>query len=195
MSAQTIRQHYRQLRRSLSLNEQHQFSQALSRQINSAIGFGHHKRIAAYLSTQSEISLAPWIASVKRQHIFLPKLYEVIQPQLRFAPFNTSTRWMRNRFNIIEPNTHWGNTLPARKLDVILLPLVAFDRQGNRMGMGGGFYDRSLAFRNQRQHWKKPRLVGIAYSCQEYSDLPHNPWDVALDMVITEKEIIIPPQK
>jgi 5-formyltetrahydrofolate cyclo-ligase len=192
MSAQHIRQHFRQLRRSLDLKQQQQSSLQLLRNINDAIGFKYHKKIGCYISTQSEISLNPWIASATRQHVYLPKLYETIQPQLRFAPLNQSTIWMRNRFDILEPDAAWGDTVSAQRLDIVLLPLVAFDRHGSRMGMGGGYYDRSLAFRNHRQHWKKPLLIGVAYSCQESSQLPVNPWDIDMDLIITEKEIITP---
>lgn len=119
-------------------------------------------------------------------------LYEPIEPLLRFAEINKDTRWKQNRYQITEPDTHWGNTHHARQLDIILMPLVAFDRQGNRMGMGGGFYDRTLSFRQARQAWIKPKLIGVAHSCQEHPGLKRQPWDVSLDGVITENEIIIP---
>lgn len=192
MQAQQIRQHYRQIRRQLTAQKQQLYALLLSENIKKLLGFSHDKKIAAYLATQSEISLNPWIVSSQRQRIYLPMLYESIQPRLRFAPLDAGTRWKQNRFNITEPDTHWGQTLHARQLDMVLLPLVAFDRQGNRMGMGGGFYDRSLAFRNLRHSWKRPQLVGVAYSCQEHSGLPSQHWDVPLDTIITEKEIIIP---
>lgn len=192
MLAQQLRQYYRQTRRALTIQEQQQHAVSLSLFIDVVIGFKHQKKIAAYLATQSEISLNPWIASSRRQQIYLPMLYESMQPRLRFARHTNCTHWKKNRFNITEPDTHWGKTLHARQLDIILVPLVAFDRQGNRMGMGGGYYDRSLAFRNHRHRWKKPQLIGVAHSCQEYPDLPTNPWDVTMDMIITEKEIISP---
>jgi len=72
------------------------------------------------------------------------------------------------------------------------MPLVAFDRQGYRLGMGGGYYDRSLAFRCSRRQWLKPTLVGVAHSCQEHPSLPHEYWDVPLAYIITEQEIITP---
>ena len=145
MLAQQLRQHYRRIRQALTPEEQQQHAVSLSQNINCILGFKFNKKIAAYLSIQSEISLNAWIASSHRQLVYLPMLYESIQPRLRFARVDKSTRWTQNRFNITEPDTHWGHTLHARELDIVLLPLVAFDRQGNRMGMGGGFYDRSLA--------------------------------------------------
>ena len=93
-------------------------------------------------------------------------LYEPIEPRLRFARLDQSTRWKSNRFHIIEPDTPWKNTLHARQLDIVLLPLVAFDAQGNRM-------------------------IGVAHSCQQHPELPRQPWDVPLDAIITERDIIV----
>ncbi len=100
----------------------------------------------------------------------------------------------RNRFGIPEPLTHKRVHVPPWGLDLICMPLVAFDRQGNRLGMGGGFYDRSLAYRRGRQSWHKPRLLGIAHALQEVAELEPRPWDIPLSGVATEAEIIpIPP--
>ncbi len=194
MNVKDIRQQYRQLRRRLSPQTQIQHAELLKHNINAFLGFSNQLKIAAYIATQGEISLNPWIADNLRQQIYLPKLYETIAPQLRFAALTESTRWEKNRFNILEPDAHWGNTLHPRKLDVVLIPLVAFDRKGQRLGMGGGYYDRSLAFRLSHQKWFKPKLIGIAHSCQEHMGLPHQSWDVPLDLIITEDEIIIPEQ-
>ena len=132
------------------------------------------RRIAAYLATGGEISLGPWISRQRQHRIYLPKLYEPLEPRLRFAELTAATQWMQNRFSITEPAGHWGNTRHPRELDIILMPLVAFDGDGNRMGMGGGYYDRSLAFRRGRQSWRKPRLIGVAHSLQEHAALPKN---------------------
>ena len=184
------RQHYRQLRRAISTGQQQQHALRLCTNINTALRFLRPCRIAAYLATQGEISLSPWLNQPSLHQLYLPMLYETTAPRLRFAPINADTRWHFNRFNIREPRANWGQTLDARELDIILMPLVAFDRSGRRLGMGGGYYDRSLAFRNWRKHWTHPKLIGIAHGCQESEPLPHNPWDIGLDMVITEKEII-----
>ncbi len=193
MHPNQIRQHYRRIRRELDSGQQQRNAVAVSCLIQQVLGFSHDRRIAAYLATQGELSLNPWIAGNTRQQIYLPKLYEPIAPRLRFAQLTGNTRWKRNRFDIVEPDEHWGDTLSARQLDIVLMPLVAFDRQGRRMGMGGGYYDRSLAFRNLRRSWRRPLLIGVAHGCQEHPQLPENPWDVRLDMIITEREIIRAP--
>jgi 5-formyltetrahydrofolate cyclo-ligase len=81
----------------------------------------------------------------------------------------------------------------ARELDLILLPLVAFDESGQRLGMGGGFFDRSLAFLAWRQHWRKPHLIGLAYDFQKVAALPREPWDVPLDAVVTDQNVYVTP--
>jgi 5-formyltetrahydrofolate cyclo-ligase len=187
-----IRQHYRRLRANLSIQEQQLNASRLAHNISTFLGKFKSLKIAAYLATQGEISVTPWIEQQSRHHIYLPKLYEPVSPNLRFAAMNSQTRWMKNRFKIVEPKAHWGETLHARRLDVILMPLVAFDRSGTRMGMGGGYYDRSLAFRRYRKYWTQPVLIGVAHSLQESPQLIRNQWDVSLDFIITEKEIIYP---
>jgi len=160
--------------------------------INQYLRLSRPQKVAAYIATRGEISLNPWISKNQRHQIFLPKLYEIISPRLRFAALTEHTRWIRNRFKIMEPACHWGETQEASQMDIILLPLVAFDRTGQRMGMGGGYYDRSLAFRRSRKQWLKPRLIGVAHGCQEHPRLSGQSWDVPLDAIITQNEIIHP---
>lgn len=192
MHTDQIRKQYRQARRSFSSSIQEYNAYQLSENLQHFLGSSHDLKIAGYLATQGEISLNTWLTRNLRHRTFLPMLYEPIEPRLRFAELNKNTRWKQNRYRITEPDTHWGKTLHARQLDIILMPLVCFDRQGNRMGMGGGFYDRSLAFRNTRKHWLKPLLIGVAHSGQEHPGLNRNSWDVTMDWIITEKEIIQP---
>jgi 5-formyltetrahydrofolate cyclo-ligase len=106
---------------------------------------------------------------------------------LRFARIRRETPMTRNRFGIAEPLD--ARPLRARQLDLLLMPLVGFDHRGFRLGMGGGFYDATLAFMRHRRNWRKPRLVGIAYECQRVESLPHDPWDMPLDAVLTERQL------
>jgi 5-formyltetrahydrofolate cyclo-ligase len=94
----------------------------------------------------------------------------------------------RNRLGIPEPRT--GETLGARWLDVVFLPLVGFDAQGVRLGTGGGYYDRAFAFRRRRSAWHVPRLVGLAYAFQQVERIAPAPHDVLLDAVVTDEGII-----
>jgi 5-formyltetrahydrofolate cyclo-ligase len=96
-------------------------------------------------------------------------------------------RLQENRFGIPEPCVPARALVRAQLLDLILVPLVAFDASGNRLGMGGGYYDRSLAFVAQRQHWRKPHVVGLAYEFQRVARMPANAWDVPLAAVVTNR--------
>lgn len=186
-----IRRHYQRLRRSLSPQTQLENERALAENLRQYLGHIKQRKIAAYLTHRGEISLASWISSNRaRNRIYLPMLYESIEPRLRFARLTDQTAWKRNRFGITEPDMKWKHTLHARQLDVVLLPLVAFDRNGHRIGMGGGYYDRTLSFRRARSHWLKPLLIGVAHSIQEHPQLQPTHWDVPLDAVITESAII-----
>jgi len=107
---------------------------------------------------------------------------------LRFAPWRPGDPLVSNRFGIPEPDLEPASQLDAADVALILLPLVGFDRAGRRLGMGGGFYDRTLAFRAARP--APPRLVGVAYGLQETDALPADAWDVPLDAIVTEQGCI-----
>ena len=106
---------------------------------------------------------------------------------MRFGRVGRNTRMTTNRYGIAEPVD--AKPLRARQLDLLLMPLVGFDHQGHRLGMGGGYYDATLAYMRHRRHWRKPRLVGVAYECQRVETLPHDPWDMPLDAVLTECQL------
>ena len=104
---------------------------------------------------------------------------------LRFAPWRAGDATVANRFGIPEPAVDPGSTLDATELAVVLVPLVAFDAAGHRVGMGGGYYDRTFAFR--RTTAPPPWLVGVGYALQEVADAGARDWDVRLDAVVTER--------
>ena len=106
--------------------------------------------------------------------------------RLWFSPFAPDTAMADNRFGIPEPRAR-RRAMPAWALDLVLMPLVAFDDAGNRIGMGGGFYDRTFAYLNHRRHLRRPVLVGAAFSFQHRPRLDARPWDVPLDAVVTDR--------
>ena len=155
------------------------------------------RRVAAYLAMPGEVGLAGAIAEALESgtEIYVPRLASRRRGRMRFVRLRPDCPLRPNAaaFGILEPAASSGEWLPPRCLDVILVPLVGFDREGNRLGMGAGYYDRALRRRRDRDRaWRRPRLVGIAFSCQETARIDPSPWDVALDLVVTDRETIIP---
>jgi len=144
------------------------------------------RKIALYLPTGSELDCTPLViqAWARGRAVFLPV---ICGTRLRFAPFRPGTDLRTNRFGILEPATHARNLSSARELDVIVAPLVAFDQQGHRLGTGGGYYDRTLAFLKQRTRVRRPHFVAVAFEIQKLDSVPVEKRDVHLDAVITEK--------
>mgnify|MGYP001805942608 CR=1 FL=1 len=109
--------------------------------------------------------------------------------QLWFARYRVGDRLRPNRFGISEPIGRGRHLIQPRRLDLMILPLVGFDAQGHRLGMGGGFYDRTLAYRQRHSQWRRPRLIGVAHECQRLDQLEPRPWDVRLDAILTESRL------
>ncbi len=143
--------------------------------------------IAGYWAVNGELDPAPLLerAGAMGKTVYLPVL---VGDMLQFAPYRPGAPLRRNRFQIPEPEVSPAEWLPPPALDLALTPLVAFDSTGTRLGMGGGFYDRSFAFlRDSGGLDRRPRLIGLAYQFQQVTDLVRQPWDVPLDAAATEK--------
>ena len=160
-------------------------SRLIARQLWRLPGLARARRIGCYLPVNGEVDCRFIIEAAwqRGREVMLPVLRG---HRLRFAPWRPETITRANRFGISEPACPRRDEVDGRKLDVVVMPLLAFDRQGNRLGMGGGYYDRSFAFRLHRQRWRKPRLIGIAWQFQQVDALAARAWDVPLDAVITE---------
>jgi 5-formyltetrahydrofolate cyclo-ligase len=182
------RKQLRARRRALTHRERLQRSQALCMQLASQPLFRNSNNIAAYLPADGEIDPRTLIELAWRMHkaVYLPVLVPHLDNRLWFVRYTPDTRLVRNRFGIAEPEIVHRQRIRTQGLDLVLTPLVGFDARGNRLGMGGGFYDRSLAFLLRRQHWHKPRLVGLAYDFQQLPELPAARWDVPLSAVATD---------
>ncbi len=153
--------------------------------------FINSKHIALYIPMHGEISPLA-LADFARQmgkSVYLPILMPFLKNRLWFAPWKTNGRMQRNRFGIPEPVYHGRHLIPASHLDLVITPLVAFDKHCHRIGMGGGYYDRTFAFLRFRQHWQSPKLIGIAYEFQKINNIRTQAWDVPLHAVVTENTI------
>jgi 5-formyltetrahydrofolate cyclo-ligase len=124
--------------------------------------------------------------ALPHQRFYLPVLSPFKDGRLWFVRWNAQTRFRLNRFRIPEPYPRYRDSRPASWLDLVITPLVAFDHTGTRMGMGGGFYDRTFSFKRTHPTSKRPCLCGFAYSFQQVSHLIRQPWDIPLDIVSSE---------
>lgn len=187
-----LRRQLRQQRRNLTPRQRRHAAHALTRQLGSHPLFLHSRHIAFYLPNDGEMDLTPLVRRAREmgKRCYLPVLSPLYHNRLWFAPYDRDTRLVPNRFGIPEPDCNWRRMRTVWSLDLILMPLVAFDAAGNRLGMGGGFYDRTLAYLERRSHWRKPHLIGTAYAFQQQESLPHQPWDVPLQGVATERGVM-----
>lgn len=153
--------------------------------------FRNSQRVAFYIANDGELDPSELMAQAwaMGKNCYLPVITETHEKSLWFAPYEPNQPMVYNQFGIPEPDVSPRKWLKARRLDLVIMPLVAFDRRGNRLGMGGGYYDRTLGFLKARKHWIKPRLVGIGYGFQEVPAIDHKPWDVPLAYIATEKEL------
>jgi 5-formyltetrahydrofolate cyclo-ligase len=140
--------------------------------------------VAGYWASRGELPLHALLAPPPPFVYCLPCITE--STDLRFAPWRHGDALVQNRYGIPEPDVLESSQLQASAMNAVLLPLLAFDRSGTRLGAGGGYYDRSLA----ADRGQRPLLIGIGYGFQEVEHLPRAAWDVPLDWIITEHELI-----
>lgn len=182
-----LRSKIRGQRAGLSRQELHNAELALARQAQQCYAIQNAKRLASYHPIQGEISPAS-ISVNSAVALYLPRIQNFVHRRMLFQ----SAQLLRpNRWGIPEPDIASRIVMP-NQLDVILVPLVAFDRQGHRIGMGAGFYDRTLAAL-AHQSSTRPLLVGLAHHFQEVNLISAAPWDVPLDVIITDREYITCP--
>lgn len=185
-----LREQARSARRALDAQARQEASAAVATRVAAWPAFASARRIACYAAVASELSLQPLIdVLLARGHpVYLPHI-EAHTPLMRFAPWSGDPHRLKtNHFGIDEPMVDTAQLLRADDLDLILLPLLAFDRHGARLGSGAGFYDRALAFR--LRHAAPPTLLGIGHACQEVAQIPRASWDVPLDFIATDRELI-----
>ena len=184
-STNQLRQRNRELRSKLDQKQLEEAAAALCARICTLVEYQQAQKIAAYFAVNGEIGLTPVIdhAFSQGKQIYLPNLD---QKTLRFSPYDHAQKMRINRFKLPEPDVTDDEMLDARELDLVLAPLVVFDPNRNRIGMGGGFYDRSFGFRKEAGS-HRPQLIGVAHELQKVARLEPEDWDVRLDMVVTDQ--------
>jgi len=147
------------------------------------------------MALDGELNPKPLIDRARhlKKQCYLPRLstgiHRHIGRAMEFLPDNASYRL--NQYGIAEPSLLPHHRIDPQLLDLVIVPLVGFDRSGNRLGMGAGYYDRTFAFLRSQHSWHKPRLVGVAHALQETTALVPSLWDIPLDGIVTENELII----
>ncbi len=164
----------------------------LAQQLTGLPEWQQARHVAAYLANDGEVGLQAVIKSAIEadKTLSLPVIHPFNRHHLLFLRYHDSTELTRNRFNIEEPVLRCPDVVPFAHHQLILMPLVGFDNEGNRLGMGGGFYDRVLAPYRHRDD--RPLLIGTAHCSQQVDRLPVEPWDFPLDMVVTPTKVIRP---
>lgn len=180
---QTIRQQIRAKRRAISSEQQGNAANALTERVLSQPQIAAAQIFSAYLSFDGEIDTMPLINQLwqRGKTVVLPLLHPFSQGHLLFQRYQPDTEIHRNQQGTLEPKLKVTEIVPLAQLDILFIPLVAFDRQGQRLGMGGGFYDRTL------QNWQRHNLlpIGLAHDCQCIPDLPVEAWDIPLPLIMT----------
>lgn len=184
-SRSDLRKIIRARRQSLTACEQQQAASDLLHHFQRAESIQQAKHIALYLSVDGELDTQPLIGHCWREgkYVYLPVIHPFSKGHLLFLHYRPDSMLVPNRYGILEPRLNVLDVLPANQLDVICTPLVAFDGSGQRLGMGGGYYDRTLAPWYQSGRGAKP--VGIAHDCQRVETLPVEAWDVPLPEILT----------
>lgn len=189
-SRQQLRQNIRRKRRALTQQQQKRAAKRLHAQICRRPEFIRARHIALYLPNDGEIDPRPLIESCWKmgKKTYLPVLHPILHNRLWFVPYTRQTKLVRNIYNIEEPPLLRAPRRPPWALDLVLLPLVAFDAQGNRMGMGGGYYDRTFSFKVGKGAISGPKLIGLAHELQRVEQLPVENWDIPLAGIISDED-------
>ena len=189
LSRPQLRRLLRHNRRALSPAEQRQAAKGLYRQLAQIPLFRRARHVSLYLPMDGEIDprLLLRAAQKRSKTTYLPVLSAWPRTKMVFQRVRPGEKFKPNRFRIPEPRINARRQRKIWTLDLVLMPLVGFDPEGGRLGMGGGFYDRSLAYLARRKAWRKPVLLGLAHECQKVAKLAVASWDVPLAGTVTDK--------
>lgn len=189
LSRAQLRRLLRQQRRALSSAQQRQAARRLYRQLAQHPLFRRSRHIALYLPNDGEIDPQLLLREAQRRGktTYLPVLNAWPATRMVFQRIHPGEKLTLNRFRIREPHPNPTRQRKVWALSLLLMPLVGFDPLGGRLGMGGGFYDRSLAYRSRRKNCRKPTLLGLAHECQKVDRLELASWDVPLEATVTDR--------
>lgn len=178
-----IRLSIRRTRRELTSAQQQQAAESTYLKLSQHPKIINAKHIALFLSIDGELDTTPLINGLWQQGktVYLPVIHPFCPGHLLFICYQPDSILISTPLGVQQPKLDVNRVLPLAQLDIMFVPLVAFDAQGNRLGMGGGYYDRTL------QNWKQYHFwpIGLAHDCQQVKQLPNRAWDVPLPEIIT----------
>jgi len=168
----------------MSVDARRSASKIINNKVISSREFRAAKSVGCYLPMQDEVDPSEIIARAWRanKRVFCPVMGKKGNMIYRFLGRDTTL--LRNSFGLWEPID--SEIVSARDLDLVITPLVAFDNNNNRIGMGGGYFDRCFSYLRHRQYWRSPKLLGVAFACQEVDEIHPNAWDIRLYGVCSE---------
>ncbi len=174
----------RNARASMSESERDHASDVIAQKVVSASWFRRAEYLACYLAAPDEVNTWEIIsrAWAMKKRVFAPVIEK--NRHMQFVQIREDSELMPNRFGLLEPVG--GETVTARMLDVVLTPVVAFDADNQRIGMGGGYFDTTFSFLKHRAHWHHPKIVGLAFACQKVEKIEPNPWDIRLFCAVSD---------
>jgi 5-formyltetrahydrofolate cyclo-ligase len=150
--------------------------------------FVRSRSISAYWPVDGELDPRPLITLALKlgKRVYLP-VCEPATRRLHFALYHPDRALRRTRHGLHEPHPVRGELIDPRRLDLVIVPLFAFDARGTRLGTGGGYYDRTFSFAASSAAWRRPALIGVGYAFQQHERLERAPWDVPLDGAVTDR--------
>jgi 5-formyltetrahydrofolate cyclo-ligase len=188
LNSQQLRARLRDSREKLGAAERIVAAQGVLASLEQLPEFLVDTAIAGYWAVRGEVPLNLVYARTRsrEQTYHLPILTD--KKALVFAPWRNGDAVTVNRYGISEPDA--TKAVGAELLELVLVPLLGFDRHGNRLGSGAGYYDRTFSFLKDTTRPAQPVLVGIGYHFQEVATMTPNDWDVPMDFIATDRELI-----
>lgn len=186
----TLRRDFRLRRNNMTRQEQNSSAIKLLAKLKSCTWLNEAKKVALYMTNDGELDTQALITHYWQQdaRIYLPVLHPFAHGHLLFLEYTEATPMRANHYGILEPQLDCSKICPAAQLDVLFTPLVAFDEDGNRLGMGGGFYDRTLLGLSNNST-TQTKIVGLAHEHQKTQDLPKQAWDIPLPYILTPSKL------
>jgi 5-formyltetrahydrofolate cyclo-ligase len=184
---QELRMEFQKKRLNLDPDLAMSWSEEAQAHLTGSDSFARAGVLALYAAFNKEVSLDRVFEEARRRdkETLFPRM-GAESGEMSFYPVKDFSEMRKNSFGILEPSEKAGEAA-LTDIDLILVPGVAYDRAGWRLGMGGGYYDRALG-----KMRKDTESIGVAYSIQLAESLPHDDYDRRVSLIVTEKGFIAP---